>query len=307
MKRITKSMHKTTVIPAVGGAVVDPPNQRHLVRAPRDLAVVRAAPLAATVFATRIGCFEKARVHRVERPGGIGPLALLCLEGEGWVEVAGKRHRVQAGEAAWVDCQRPHTYGSDPDVPWSIAWTHVAGRQVGDWEKQLTQAGRRRVWRVGEAGAAQAAFEQLWRLLADGDTSLRGSVACAGWLTALDSPRRAAGAAAAESPIDRVARRLREDCTTSVSLETLAREAGYSPSHLLAQFRARWGCPPRHYQIRVRLQRACHLLETTTWKISAVASEVGYENPFYFSRLFSATFRLSPVEYRARFSSRPAD
>jgi AraC-like DNA-binding protein len=52
------------------------------------------------------------------------------------------------------------------------------------------------------------------------------------------------------------------------------------------------------------MQRACTLLETTSEKIAAVASQVGYDNPFYFSRLFRRTFGVTPTSFRIRKTKR---
>jgi AraC family transcriptional regulator of arabinose operon len=47
-----------------------------------------------------------------------------------------------------------------------------------------------------------------------------------------------------------------------------------------------------------RLNRAKQLLELTPRTIQAIASEVGFDNPFYFTQRFKRQTGLSPRDYR---------
>ena len=55
------------------------------------------------------------------------------------------------------------------------------------------------------------------------------------------------------------------------------------------------------YILSIRIRNAQTLLETTDYNISNIASMVGYENAFYFSRLFKNQKGLSPAAYRKIF------
>ena len=55
------------------------------------------------------------------------------------------------------------------------------------------------------------------------------------------------------------------------------------------------------YILSIRIRNAQALLETTDYNISNIASMVGYENAFYFSRLFKKEKGLSPAAYRKIF------
>ncbi len=54
------------------------------------------------------------------------------------------------------------------------------------------------------------------------------------------------------------------------------------------------------YFIRLRLHRACQLLDGTDQTIRQIAMQVGYADPLYFSRTFRAIHDVSPSEYRTR-------
>jgi len=84
-----------------------------------------------------------------------------------------------------------------------------------------------------------------------------------------------------------------------LQVATLAAKASVSPSHFFALFKRRIGLAPMDYFTRLRMERACHLLETTSLSVKEVAAELGYEDPFYFSRVFKSVNQLAPSDYRA--------
>ena len=80
----------------------------------------------------------------------------------------------------------------------------------------------------------------------------------------------------------------------------LASAVNVSPSHYSALFKRLTGSPPIDYFIHLRMQHACRLFESTTLNVREVAAVLGYEDPFYFSRLFKSVHRLAPNDYRQK-------
>jgi AraC-like DNA-binding protein/quercetin dioxygenase-like cupin family protein len=89
-------------------------------------------------------------------------------------------------------------------------------------------------------------------------------------------------------------RRLSDD----VTLKDLASWAGYSPQHLNRVFRKVLGVTPLQHLTRMRLEHAAGLLEDDTLTLQAIASAVGIDDPYYFSRLFKQHYHQSPAHYR---------
>jgi transcriptional regulator GlxA family with amidase domain len=85
-----------------------------------------------------------------------------------------------------------------------------------------------------------------------------------------------------------------------LQISTLAAMACVSPSHFFALFKRRTGCAPMDYFTRLRMERACLLLDTTNRSVKEVAATLGYEDPFYFSRVFKSVNQLAPTDYRQR-------
>lgn len=88
--------------------------------------------------------------------------------------------------------------------------------------------------------------------------------------------------------------RLSED----IGLDELAAEARLSPFHFARMFKQSIGVPPRVHLTRLRMERACELLEATDLPITEVAQEVGYSSNQVLARVFIKHRHMSPTDYR---------
>ena len=92
----------------------------------------------------------------------------------------------------------------------------------------------------------------------------------------------------------------RENLTRSLTVADLAKVANISEAYFYILFQRQTGFTPMDYFIRLRMHRACQLLDTTDQPIREIAAEVGYADPLYFSRAFRTVHALSPRAYRER-------
>ncbi|UKS30909.1 AraC family transcriptional regulator [Paenibacillus sp. HWE-109] len=86
-----------------------------------------------------------------------------------------------------------------------------------------------------------------------------------------------------------------------LSLQELAGTLGIGASQLTRRFQVTFGMSPVRYLTRVRLSRARLLLIETTDTLDAIAEQCGFQNAFYFSRVFSQHMQISPSAYRRTF------
>jgi len=85
-----------------------------------------------------------------------------------------------------------------------------------------------------------------------------------------------------------------------LQVSTLASLVNISPSHYFALFKRHTGRAPMDYFTRLRMEKARCLLETTASSVKEVAAALGYDDPFYFSRVFKSVNELAPSNYRMR-------
>lgn len=87
--------------------------------------------------------------------------------------------------------------------------------------------------------------------------------------------------------------------TEPLVLGELAKAFYLNASYCGERFKEVTGETFTHYVRRRRLEKACELLERTGLPLSQIALRVGYPDLPYFSRVFTASFGVSPSRYRA--------
>lgn len=80
--------------------------------------------------------------------------------------------------------------------------------------------------------------------------------------------------------------------------DELARRASLSSSYFSILFKRYVSCSPVQYVTRVRMDRAMQLLRESNLSVAEIASEVGFRDPLYFSRVFTQSIGVTPREYR---------
>jgi AraC-like DNA-binding protein len=83
-----------------------------------------------------------------------------------------------------------------------------------------------------------------------------------------------------------------------ITKQALERLMDRKYEYLCQVFKKYAGTTINHYIQQLRVQRAKHLLRHTDKNVKTIAKEVGYEEPFYFSRMFKKIEGVSPQHYR---------
>jgi AraC-like DNA-binding protein len=85
-----------------------------------------------------------------------------------------------------------------------------------------------------------------------------------------------------------------------LSLRQIAEIAHVSPDYLSRQFKTVVGQSCMEYLVRVRVERSRQLLDNTNLSVQEIAAQVGYPDPYHFSRVFKQKTGLAPQMYRKR-------
>jgi AraC family transcriptional regulator len=84
----------------------------------------------------------------------------------------------------------------------------------------------------------------------------------------------------------------------TIHIRDLSAVARRSPAHFSRKFKRAVGEPPHAYVVRRRLERACHLMITSTAPLSEIALSVGFSDQAHLCRLFRQAFGQSPANWR---------
>ncbi|MEC4020680.1 helix-turn-helix domain-containing protein [Streptomyces sp. H27-D2] len=223
-------------------------------------------------------------------------VAVVINAGSGWFQgVDGRRQQVTAPALLWLTPDVPHHYGSDPGTGWDESFVDFTGPAAATYtELGYIEPGRPVVPLTDTAGA-RTAVGRIARAARRGNPLLEVETAAAvhELLVAL---RRARADTNGEG--DPVLGALTRDAFRPLSVAEHAARHGMTPAELRAAVRRAAGCSPKDYLLGIRLGRAKELLVATELPVAAVARRVGYDDPAYFSRLFTRRVGTAPVRFR---------
>lgn len=267
--------------------------------------VVRRMPdslLAGNLYITNIGFFPQAHFHYVKRNAGLKEFILIyCVSGEGWYRLA-NRCNIKAGHYFILPANQPHTYGASQDNPWTIYWLHFSGRMAESLWK-LYHFSHFPSSSVPFSGHRLGLFNKLFETLEKGYSKehIQFTSLSLGYLmSSFLHPNIFEHTTDQKSPdmTDRAIEYMRQNLCVSMSLNQVAERISYSIPHLASEFKKKTGYSVIDYHNRLRIQKACQYLDLTDMPIKEVASTLGFQDPYYFSRLFSKIIGKSPRAYK---------
>lgn len=280
------------------------PEQRHIILSAAKRKQEEATPYVRSLRITDIGHFPETHYHFVERSNGTTEhVLILNISGKGWLRMKDKLWEVPPQHIAFVPANVPHAYGADDSIPWNIYWVHMTGDQAEafmEWKDSMSE----------DPVFPLSSVESLIELF---ETAMRYSIAVfnektmaqlvgvvhgilAETIVQREENRR--GSRIVEGRILKSIHHMRESLNDNLTLEELARVATLSVPHYSSLFKSHTGSSPLRFFTRLRLRKACELLEGPDQTVQSVAYELGFNDPFYFGRIFKKFIGVSPSHYR---------
>ena len=103
--------------------------------------------------------------------------------------------------------------------------------------------------------------------------------------------------------VDQAITFMTEHYTSSISITDIAEEVGCDRRRLAYLFDKQIGMSPIQFLTEYRLKHAKELLRTTSIPIKDIADLVGYQDAFYFCRVFKKQYEQTPTNFRKQFYS----
>jgi len=227
----------------------------------------------------------------------------LVAEGEGTLTLAGKKCRLRPGVVFGYGPGVAHTIRTESARPMLKYYVDFVGCRAKELlERSPVRAGK--FSQVSTPGDIREIFESLQRNGAG--ESPYGPALCAALipLLLLKIAERAVPAGGADpralATFQRARALIDERFLEFKTLNDAAGAAGVNLSYLCRLFQRFDHQTPYRYLLHLKMNRAAQLLLDSGLLVKEVAAELGFGDPFNFSRAFRSVFGLSPEKFLAR-------
>jgi AraC-like DNA-binding protein len=268
------------------------------------LASVAQHILVSGLYPTDIGWYPRALHHYRRRESGAAQhILIICLNGQGWFEISGRRKTIKRGQALLIPKDQPHAYGASLRDPWTIQWLHFAGEDTPCYLTRLRGEFTLAI-QPELVSKLDQLFASAYEILGNGFS--QQSIICAaqvvrhilGLLLFGNKAFSPNTKTSRSRNLDPVIEFMKKHVDAALTIKDMAEQASLSATHFSRLFSQQTGLPPMEYFIHMKIHRACRFLALTHLPIKEISSRLGYADQYYFSRVFHKVMGNSPKAYR---------
>lgn len=98
--------------------------------------------------------------------------------------------------------------------------------------------------------------------------------------------------------IEGISNFIKDNLTDDLSIVHISKRTGLNPNKLQIGFKHLYGTTVHDYIIKIKLEKACELMENHNLNVSDVAVQVGFDSKSHFSKIFKKKFNITPSAYQ---------
>ncbi|MDG1640354.1 arabinose operon transcriptional regulator AraC [Klebsiella huaxiensis] len=246
----------------------------------------------------------------IDRPDGMeGYIINITVRGKAWVKTK---------EGTYITCEKndllifppgvPHHYGRDETSDcWDHFWIYFIPRPY--WHNWLTwqgsegEPGKLTLKSEHDGELMKTLFSEAITFFSEGDAlseaismNVLERIILNCYRLQEDTQKKTR-----DARVEEVCLYLNRHITEDLSIADLAAQVCLSPSRLSHLFREETGQTINEWKEEQRIYRAKNMLQNTVLSISDIAQLSGYNDAFYFSRVFRRHCGVSPRRYRNNY------
>ena len=220
--------------------------------------------------------------------------------GRGVFETRGRRFEVTPGSILLVFPGVRHFYKPDLETGWTEHWVGFRGDQADSLCREGFLSPERPTYNVGLREGIISHYRQIFDLVREQPPLYQPCTAALilGLVAEiLSCDRLSSQPSQAEYLVTRAKFLMEQNVDGEINLNAISGQLNVSTSHLNEAFKSYTSMTPYQYFISVKIGRAKELLERDL-PVKQVAWDLGFNDEYYFSRLFKSKTGISPSRWK---------
>lgn len=248
--------------------------------------------------------------HRDEHPKAFKSVAVgrtlpeyqivYITKGRGIFEMNGHTRVIFPGSAMIVFPGMRHFYKPEYEVGWTEYWVGFKGPYVDTLCRQGFLSPAKPVFEVGLQNSLLAIYSQIFELVRYQRPLYQvraSSLVLTLVAEILAHERTVVQYNHSEQLVEKARFLMEENIYGEININAIAGMLEVSTSHLNEVFKSYTAMTPYQYFISIKIRKAKELLEGGDLPIKEVAFRLGFDDPYYFSRLFRKKAGLPPSKW----------
>ncbi|MFP4976613.1 AraC family transcriptional regulator [Paenibacillus sp. CN-4] len=227
----------------------------------------------------------------------------FVLKGKGSLVLGEETYSIGEGQAFLIPANRVAYYQADEQDPWEYSWVGFMGIKSEMYLQNIAISGENPyVIRIEDTAFFHSTILEMLRI---GSNTLASSLAIQGYLCQIlarlvHESEETSGREKLSYSVQAV-NYMEKNYNSGIQINEVAQYLGVHPNYLTAVFKQETGETPKQHLMRVRIKKACELLQQTDYSIQVISNSVGYADQLTFSRAFKHMVGKSPSDYRKEF------
>jgi AraC-like DNA-binding protein len=275
--------------------------QRMIILPPNIRKLISLNPLLNRFYLTSMGYYPYAVYHDRERKNGSQEYILLyCIKGAGSILINGENIQLKVNSFYIIPRQTAHHYKSTVNDPWSIYWVHFNG-ELADYLYHIYSSQKTRLVIIPFDETRIQTFNEILTLL---ENSFEESVLeiahikLLNFIASFVYLKELNPVALENDLIQQSINFMKENVTQVYEVSDFSKAKNLSTTHYARLFKNKMGVSTLQYFNQLKIQKSCQYLYFSDKSIKEICHELGFSDPFYFSRLFKKYIGISPSEYK---------
>lgn len=266
---------------------------------------IRKRPFRNALSISRIGYYPNSKFHDRIQEGNCPDYTLIyCLDGKGYCQTLQGTFTLQANQFILLPPKQLYYYQADSENPWTIYWIQFNGSMMDELKEDFNLYQYEKPANLPFNAQILETWQEIYSSLSDGYTFENigyANLSLYRLISLFLFPNRAKKTVQdeKEDQFEQSISYMKANVHKRLTADEIAQKFHYSSSHFSVLFKQKTGQSPIDYFINLKIQHACQLLTQSNLIIKEIAQKVGYEDPFYFSRIFKKITGKSPAEYKA--------